>query len=54
MTNLTVKDINNKIDILETRKFMLEMKDNWNAKDFEEARRLDREIVKLEKMLEEV
>ena len=54
MTRLTVKEINERIDTLETRKFMLEMKDNWNAKDFEEVRRLEREIVKLEKMLEEV
>ena len=54
MTNLTVKDINNKIEILETRKFMLAMKDNWTRKDFETDRQLANEILKLEKMLEEV
>ena len=54
MTNLTVKEINERIDTLETKKFYLEMKDNWNVKDFEKARELEREIVKLEKMLEEV
>lgn len=54
MTRLTVKEINKKIDTLETRKFMLAMKDNWTRKDFETDRQLAREITELEKMLEEV
>ena len=54
MTRLTVKEINERIDTLETKKFMLAMKDNWTRKDFETDRQLAREITELEKMLEEV
>ena len=50
----TVKEINERIETLEKRKFMLAMKDNWNRKDFEEDRKLTNEILKLEKELEEV
>lgn len=50
----TVKEINERIETLERRKFMLAMKDNWNRKDFETDRQLAREILALEKELEEV
>lgn len=48
---MTKKMIENKIEELETKKFMLSMKDHWNREDFDKDAKLWNEIVKLRKEL---
>ena len=49
---MTKKEIIAKIDEIKTYAFYLNMKDRWDTKDYATMRRYDREIKKLEEMLE--
>lgn len=49
---MTQKEIKEKIDELEIRKFYLAMKDRWNNKDYDYNRELAKQIKELKKLLD--
>ena len=49
---MTQKEIKEKIDDLETRKFYLAMKDRWNSKDYDYNRELAKQIKELKELLD--
>ncbi len=48
---MTTKEIKDKIEELESKKFYLAMKDRWDAEDYQYDRELFREIQELKAML---
>ncbi len=49
---MTRQELEKKIEILEKRRFFLNMKDGWNYNDFQLDNKLKKEIEELEKMLD--
>lgn len=50
---MTNREIEERIEELENKKFYLAMKDRWNDRDFQRDRELSRQIIELKAQLEE-
>jgi len=48
---MTKAELENKLDELETAEFILQMKDRWDARDFEEDSRLNSQIDEIRSQL---
>lgn len=51
---MTIRELDERLQKLEEQEFYLQMKDRWNAEDYETDRKMNEEIRKIKEELKEL